>query len=159
MRIRLREIDLSKGHKHTHPDIKINKVQYLVKVDGHYGAGPFFKDEFGLQFAGRPIQTLFEVPIDDNSRWEAVWEICEAKEKSAKKQRRQRVEIYSADSYSGDMEKIPLLATETAETATKSAWSPEVPCQGCDEENPARCSECFKSPFYKASCGTTQEGA
>lgn len=73
----LTEIDLNKGHKSTHPDIKTDGTFYLVKIDGQAHGGRFRKVWFGLSFYpwvnGVGIQ--FDTPGTNRSRWEAVWEV------------------------------------------------------------------------------------
>ena len=75
---KLIEIDLSKGLKHDHVDIKIDGTFYLVKIGRSYFAGTFHKMWFGLSFSGwygGPFQ--FDTPGYNSSMWEGVWEIQE----------------------------------------------------------------------------------
>ena len=73
---KLIEIDLSKGIKSKHVDIKTDGTFYLVKIGGAYFAGRFGKVWFGLSFHnwyGGPIQ--FDTPGYNSSMWEGAWEI------------------------------------------------------------------------------------
>ncbi len=75
---KLVEVDLSKGVKANHVDIRVDGTFYLVKINGSYFAGRFRNVWFGLSFGGwygRPIQ--FDTPGSNRSLWEGVWEIVE----------------------------------------------------------------------------------
>ena len=81
-KVTLRRVDLSKGYKHNHPDIRTDNTSYLIKHDGSRFAGKFNKAWFGLSFSdwhGGPLQ--FDVPGYNGSAWEAVLEIVEWPEK------------------------------------------------------------------------------
>jgi hypothetical protein len=73
----LKNIDLSKSHKHEHPDINIDK-HYIVKINGEWFLGMFNKQWFGLNFApwiNGQVGIQFDAPGFNCSNWEKVIEI------------------------------------------------------------------------------------
>lgn len=75
---KLVKVDLSKGVKHDHADIRVDGTFYLVKIGKSYFAGRFRRMWFGLSFNnwyGGPIQ--FDTPGSNSSMWRGVWEIVE----------------------------------------------------------------------------------
>ena len=75
---KLVEVDLSKGIKHDHADIRIDGTRYLVRIGSNYFAGRFHKIWFGLVFSGWHGGTIqFDTPGSNSSTWEGVWEIVE----------------------------------------------------------------------------------
>ena len=70
----LREIDLSRGERHRHPDILVGRV-YMVKVSGGWHLGRFSKQWFGLNFSPWGNAGLqFDAPGYNLSRWERIIE-------------------------------------------------------------------------------------
>ena len=81
VKIKLKEIDLSKGEKHNHPDIKYCKL-YLAKVNGRYETGYFSEEHYGLSFSGFYSAGLqFDTPGWNSSGWEQLWEVIEIPDK------------------------------------------------------------------------------
>ena len=73
----MKVIDLSKAHKHFHPDIKINN-SYLVKIYGTWYLGKFTQQWFGLNFApwtNGNVGIQFDASSFNFSKWEKVIEI------------------------------------------------------------------------------------
>ena len=71
-------IDLSKGKRHEHPDIELNKT-YMALHSGHLLTGCFRRVHFGLTFQvyyGNNYQ--FDAPGYNYSRWQALWEVKDA---------------------------------------------------------------------------------
>ena len=76
MKPKLKEIDLSKGEKGQHPDLKPNTF-YLAKIEGHWYAGKFCKLWYGWNFyavysAGYQL-SYGNTPEEDG--WEELYEI------------------------------------------------------------------------------------
>lgn len=71
------EIDLSKGTKHSHPDIKTDGTLYMCKIDGGWFMGAFTQQWFGLSFKGwlNTAGLQFDTPGTNSSRWERVIEV------------------------------------------------------------------------------------
>lgn len=74
--LKLKELDLTKGEGHNHPDIDINKT-YLCKIDGNYFAGTFNIQWYGLNFNGWWCGLQYDKPGTNSSSWERIWEIIE----------------------------------------------------------------------------------
>jgi len=73
----LKEIDLSKGYKSEHPDIKIDGTQYFIKYNGRYMVGTFSRVWFGLTCSSGWLSPQFDAPDYNHSQWEALWEIID----------------------------------------------------------------------------------
>jgi hypothetical protein len=71
------EIDLSKGDKHSHPDIKADGTLYLCRIGGGWFMGAFDSQWFGLSFKGwlNPHGLQFDTPGTNSSKWERVIEL------------------------------------------------------------------------------------
>lgn len=70
-----REIDLSRGYRHEHPDISSDKL-YLVKVHGGWFFGPFTRQWYGWNFARwGNAGCQFDAPGYNSSTWERIIEI------------------------------------------------------------------------------------
>jgi len=80
VKVKLKEIDLSKANEHEHPDIVLEK-EYLVNWNGHYIIGKFFRVSYGLCFVWFwGMNTLqFDAPGFNSSNWRKVWEITFSK--------------------------------------------------------------------------------
>lgn len=71
----LREIDLSRGRGHTHPDI-VTGQPYLVRVYGSWHLGLFTQQWYGLSFAPWGNAGLqFDAPGYNSSAWERLIEV------------------------------------------------------------------------------------
>ncbi|MFA5398333.1 MAG: hypothetical protein WC346_20135 [Methanogenium sp.] len=82
--IKLKEIDLSKGDGHNHPDIVIGQL-YLCKVWYTYEVGYFTRQWYGLNFSGIfPAGVQFDTPGTNNSHWEHIWKFTVKKSKKKK---------------------------------------------------------------------------
>lgn len=78
VKIKLKEIDLTKGDEHSHPDIVVGYKLYLARVDGRYATGYFSAQWYGLNFSGFYEAGLqFDTPGSNSSQWEQLWEIVE----------------------------------------------------------------------------------
>lgn len=80
----LKEVDLSRGDGHKHPDIKLYPTQYLVKIGQGFYAGTFTEVWFGLSFNGwngTPYQ--YDSPGTNSSDWKRIWEIIETEEEKS----------------------------------------------------------------------------
>jgi len=102
----LKRIDLSKGERNRHPDIKIGKTQYLVKYDGHYIIGSFGEEWYGFTFHFFWGANCLRFGTADevgsaHERWQEVWEITKfndtpefvERKKPSKKSRYSTLEI------------------------------------------------------------------
>lgn len=79
----LKEIDLSRGKGHTHPDFKPYPVRYLVKIGQHFHAGSFgfYTPQNRWTFQGGPFGSYqYDTPGSNSSNWTKVWEIIETEE-------------------------------------------------------------------------------
>ena len=85
VKLKLKEIDLSKGIVHEHPDIDLSKL-YLCKAYNKYAIGYFDRQWYGLSFNGFfPAGLQFDTPGYNNSYWEQVWEVIETKKQRNEK--------------------------------------------------------------------------
>jgi len=80
MSVNLKELDLTLGEGHEHPDIKIGKDSpfYLCKIRGRFYAGRFGRQWFGLNFHGFTSvcgSIQYDKPGTNRSGWEGIWEI------------------------------------------------------------------------------------
>ncbi len=75
--IKLIKLDMKLAKEHTHPDIKTDGTQYLIKYNKGYFAGTFSKVWFGLSFDGWLAPLQFDAPGSNHSRWKNIWEIKE----------------------------------------------------------------------------------
>lgn len=84
--MKLREIDLSKGSGHEHPDISIN-CWYLAEIQyrdekPRYAAGTFYRQWYGWNFSGfYDAGMQFDTPGTNASAWKRLWEIVPRKPK------------------------------------------------------------------------------
>jgi len=75
--MKLIEIDLTKGNKSNHPDIK-KEIQYLAKINKTWFAGFFSKQWYGWNFDGwYGVGIQFDTPGTNKSRWKQLFEIVE----------------------------------------------------------------------------------
>ena len=82
--MKLKRINLKRATKSPqgggygeHPDINLKKC-YLAKWDGHFVAGHFSRQWFGLHFCGFWATGFqFDKPGTNHSPWQALWEIIE----------------------------------------------------------------------------------
>ena len=80
-----KRIDLRKGMKSDHPDIKTNGTKYLIKYDGFYYIGSFGRQWYGLNFGGiYGVGAQFNVPGYNCSSWQEVYEVIEKRSRSKK---------------------------------------------------------------------------
>lgn len=72
--LKLKEIDLTKGKEHNHPDINC-KDTYLCKINGNFFAGNFSKQWYGLNFDNwyGDSGLQYDTPGTNASMWEQVW--------------------------------------------------------------------------------------
>ena len=79
--MRLVEIDLSKGDKHEHPDLKEDGTYYLVDWDGQLLIGRFGRQWYGLVFRWfwGATSLQFDAPGSNHSSWRKVWELVDYK--------------------------------------------------------------------------------
>jgi len=76
MSISLKKINLSKRNGCEHPDIKENK-SYLVKFDGNFHAGKFYRVWYGWNFSG-----IYDAGAQlDYDGWQEIYEIVQRKKK------------------------------------------------------------------------------
>lgn len=70
-----KEIDLTKGNKHEHPDIKKRK-RYLAKIDGEMYHGKFEREWYGWRFddGWGTFGHQFDTPGWNSSDWQELWE-------------------------------------------------------------------------------------
>lgn len=87
----LKEIDLSKGNGHEHPDIKLDNTTYLAKIGGHYSVGTFFEQWFGLSFNDNFCNPQFDAPGFNKSDWENLWEIIDDEQSLKKDERKNKL--------------------------------------------------------------------
>jgi len=77
--MKLKEIDLTKGKEHKHPDIKCDKTHYVADWDGHLILGQFSEVWFGLTFnwfwGASSLQ--FDAPGYNSSSWKKLWEVID----------------------------------------------------------------------------------
>ena len=78
--MKLIKLDMKLSKENTHPDIKTDGTQYLIKYGRNYYAGTFSKVWFGLNFNGWYAPLQFDAPSYNHSGWKQVWEIKEVKE-------------------------------------------------------------------------------
>lgn len=79
--VKLKQLDLSKGKEHTHPDISLKK-SYLVKIGREWFAGKFAKEWFGLTFIGwYGTFYQYDTPGTNRSDWKEIYEIVEEERK------------------------------------------------------------------------------
>ena len=77
MAIYLTKIDLSKRKGCEHPDIKSTK-EYLVKYDGNFYAGSFYKEWYGWNFPG-----IYDAGAQlDYEEFQEIYEIGQRKRKN-----------------------------------------------------------------------------
>lgn len=73
-----RELDLSLGEKHTHPDIVVGR-QYLVLLHGQWSLGHFGNNWYGLDFWPSQGHTKYQYDTPGSngilSAWERVVEV------------------------------------------------------------------------------------
>jgi hypothetical protein len=72
------ELDLTKGEKHFHPDIKTDGTGYMCMIGGRWFYGNFDMQWYGLNFNGwiNPYAGLqYDKPGWNASRWERVIEV------------------------------------------------------------------------------------
>lgn len=69
-------VDLTRGERHSHPDIVVGDW-YLVRHRGQLYAGRFEVQHYGLNFIGwvNPAGLQYDTPGTNQSGWEAVWKI------------------------------------------------------------------------------------
>lgn len=71
----LREIDLSRGDRHTHPDIVPGR-HYMVRIYGAWHMGRFSEVWYGLSFSPWGNAGLqFDAPGYNLSAWERIIEV------------------------------------------------------------------------------------
>jgi hypothetical protein len=87
----LKEIDLSKGIKSDHPDLKTDGTQYLILYSDRYMVGTFSKVWFGLVCHAGWLNPQFDTPGYNSSNWQRVWEIID-NEKDIRKQKLKKLD-------------------------------------------------------------------
>lgn len=86
MRIILKEIDLTKGEGHHHPDIRTDGTNYLALIDGEFHVGPFSEEWYGLNYDGWKYNSLqYDQPGTNASGWQRVWEMIVEEESEAER--------------------------------------------------------------------------
>lgn len=82
MNLSLKSVDLTKAKEHECPGIKEDDdTTYLVRIDGNYYIGSFYRMWYGLNFSGgSPTGVQFDAPGWNSSTWEGVWEIVETEQ-------------------------------------------------------------------------------
>lgn len=85
-KIKLKRIDLSKGVKSDHPEIKTGEEhRYLARIRGSLGdnliVGSFSREWYGLNFSWfwGASSLQFNTPGYNNSDWLELWEITNPK--------------------------------------------------------------------------------
>ena len=75
----LKEIDLTKGNKHEHPDIRCDGTHYVVDWGGHLLIGTFGRVVFGLNFSWfwGATSLQFDAPGSNYSSWRKLWEVMD----------------------------------------------------------------------------------
>ena len=70
-------IDLSKGHRGDHPDIKTDGTSYLYKWAGRWSCGQFVRVWYGLTAHDGHCNPQFDASGYNKSKWEEMYEICD----------------------------------------------------------------------------------
>ena len=75
--LQLQQIDLTKGQKSNHPDIKPGSQHYLAKIHDRWSVGTFGRVWFGLTFHDGHINPQFDTPGYNSSQWQELYKLVD----------------------------------------------------------------------------------